>query len=191
VTVINRPLLGTIGDQSWRMDACSIPLPDASCAAITCLDVLEYVREDDTLLAECARVLKPGGVLHVRVPNAGPVAGIDSLNFYHYIVDITGRRLRPAETDEVGWRRHYSAQDLADLLKPWFTVESIQTRRLGIAALVETGTILAGRWLLGSQTLERRTRFLVRRIERAEDRIHSRHAGWSLVATARRRCVAD
>lgn len=189
--LVSRPLVGAIGDHSWQMNSWSIPLTDASCEAITCLDVLEYVREDDTLLAECARVLKPGGLLRVRVPNAGPLAGIDSLNLYHYIVDITGRRQRPPETDEIGWRRHYAIDELADLLDPCFTIQSIRTHRVGIAALVETGTILAGRWLLGSRALERRTKNLVRRIEQIEDRIQPQQTGWSLVALAKRRTDTD
>jgi SAM-dependent methyltransferase len=184
--LVSRPLLGTIADQTWSMDAWSIPLANASCEAITCFDVLEYVREDDTLLAECARVLRPGGVLKVRVPNAGPVEGIDPFNLYHYLVDITGRRRRPPETVEIGWRRHYSPDDLASLLQPWFTVDSMETSRLGIAALVETGVLIVGRGLFGSRTLERQTNRLVRRIEQCEDRIHLRTSGWLLTATARR-----
>jgi SAM-dependent methyltransferase len=173
------------------MNARALPLPDASCEVITCFDVLEFVRDDDTLLAECARVLRPGGALHLRVPNAGPVAGIDPLNLYHYLVDITGRRARPPELDEIGWRRHYSPADLTNMLQPWFGIEVIQTHRLGVAALVQTGVLVIGRWFAGSRKLERRTSEIVRRIEQCEDRIQPGQSGWLLTVTAKRRRDED
>jgi hypothetical protein len=48
-----------------------IPLPDASCAVVYHSAVLEHLRRSDAaaLLAECHRVLRPGGVLRVAVPD--------------------------------------------------------------------------------------------------------------------------
>jgi SAM-dependent methyltransferase len=48
-----------------------IPLPDASCDAVYHSHVLEHVRRDEVapFLSECRRVLKPGGVLRVVVPD--------------------------------------------------------------------------------------------------------------------------
>ena len=40
----------------------SLPFPDASLDAVYCCDVLEHVRDLDRVVAEAARVLKPGGV---------------------------------------------------------------------------------------------------------------------------------
>ena len=45
-----------------------LPLADNWADVITCLDVVEHVRRDQFLLKECARVLKPGGILMVTVP---------------------------------------------------------------------------------------------------------------------------
>jgi len=185
--VINQHLRGQIGNNTFRMDASSFPLAGGSCDRISCLDVLEHVREDDTLIAECARVLKPGGTLQLRVPNTGPLAGIDPLNLYHYVVDITGRRPRPIENDEIGWRRHYSATDLTAMLQPWFTVTAQRTTQLGIAALVETGVLLLFRWLLGSKTLERRATLVVRRVEQIDNYIDAGDIGWHRTVIAIRR----
>jgi SAM-dependent methyltransferase len=48
-----------------------IPLPDASCAVVYHSAVLEHLRSSDAagFLAECRRVLRPGGVLRVGVPD--------------------------------------------------------------------------------------------------------------------------
>ena len=48
-----------------------IPLPDASCDAVYHSHVLEHIRRDEVpaFLAECRRILKPGGVLRVVVPD--------------------------------------------------------------------------------------------------------------------------
>lgn len=38
-----------------------IPLPDESVDVVTCIDVLEHVAKPEMILAECKRVLRPGG----------------------------------------------------------------------------------------------------------------------------------
>lgn len=44
--------------------------PDASFDAITLIEIVEHLRDAHSLLRECARILKPGGVLLVTTPNA-------------------------------------------------------------------------------------------------------------------------
>ena len=48
----------------------SLPLADATCDVVTCCSVLEHVQDPHAVLVEVARVLKPGGWLHLGVPNA-------------------------------------------------------------------------------------------------------------------------
>jgi SAM-dependent methyltransferase len=45
------------------------PFPEASFDRVFLLDVLEHSREPDRLLAECHRVLKPGGILTLSTPD--------------------------------------------------------------------------------------------------------------------------
>jgi predicted SAM-dependent methyltransferase len=52
----------------------SLPFPDASVKGIFCehfLEHLDYTEEVPAFLTECHRVLKPGGVLRIIVPDAG------------------------------------------------------------------------------------------------------------------------
>lgn len=44
-------------------------LPDASFDVVTMMDVFEHVGEPGAMLAEIRRVLRPGGVLFIKVPN--------------------------------------------------------------------------------------------------------------------------
>lgn len=48
-----------------------IPLPDGSCAVVYHSHVLEHLRRQEApfFLQECARVLKPGGIIRVAVPD--------------------------------------------------------------------------------------------------------------------------
>ncbi len=51
-----------------------LPYADASFAAVTLLDVIEHLPRYPQALAECARVLAPGGKLFVVTLNAGSLA---------------------------------------------------------------------------------------------------------------------
>jgi SAM-dependent methyltransferase len=56
----------------FQSDAGSLPLPDGSVDLVLLLEVLEHVAHPDGVLAECARVLKPGGTLIASVPSVVP-----------------------------------------------------------------------------------------------------------------------
>ena len=49
-------------------DAQRLPYGDAAFDAVSLFDVLEHVDEPERVLAEVARVLRPGGLLHVALP---------------------------------------------------------------------------------------------------------------------------
>jgi len=54
-------------------DGANLPFADSTIDHIVCLEVLEHVRWPDKLLAEVARVLKPGGQLFLSMPFLYPV----------------------------------------------------------------------------------------------------------------------
>jgi SAM-dependent methyltransferase len=56
-------------DEKIVGDVQSYPLPERSFDAITCFDVLEHLPHPERALANMARALKPGGELHVGIPN--------------------------------------------------------------------------------------------------------------------------
>ena len=46
----------------------ALPLDDASFDTVLCTQVVEHVREPQAVIAECARVLRPGGALIISAP---------------------------------------------------------------------------------------------------------------------------
>jgi SAM-dependent methyltransferase len=48
--------------------ACGFPFPDASFDLVTALDVIEHVGDDEAVLRESCRVLRPGGHLAITTP---------------------------------------------------------------------------------------------------------------------------
>jgi SAM-dependent methyltransferase len=87
-----------------RADLTRLPLADASVEVIVCLQVIEHVGRQDDLVAECARVLRPGGVLVVSTPNR---------------LTFSPGRDRPVNPFHT---RELSPGELADLLRPTFRV---------------------------------------------------------------------
>ncbi|MGQ9910587.1 MAG: methyltransferase domain-containing protein [Candidatus Flexifilum sp.] len=53
-----------------RADVCAMPFPSNTFDAVIMSEILEHIDRDVDALAEAYRVLKPGGVLAVTVPNA-------------------------------------------------------------------------------------------------------------------------
>lgn len=84
-----------------------LPFKDASFDLITMLAVMEHLENDEAILKECARLLRPGGGLLITVPSwyAKPV-----LEFLSYKLNL----INPAEIRD--HKRYYNKEDLVALV---------------------------------------------------------------------------
>ncbi len=122
-------------------NAAHVPLADRSFDGILCLDVLEHVTNERAVLAETARLLKPGGTLVLTVPHSGLLAGLDSPNLFGRLVHATRRGRFPPEIAAAGCHHHYAVDDLAvddlrALVSDAFTLVRVRRTGLGVAELV-------------------------------------------------------
>src|ERR671921_1771648 len=80
-------------------DALDLPFPDGEFDRIVAAEVLEHIPDDDTAIAELARVLRPGGTLAVTVPRWLPeqVCWVLS-DAYH---QVEGGHVRVYRADEL------------------------------------------------------------------------------------------
>jgi SAM-dependent methyltransferase len=74
-----------------NLESQSLPWPDGSMDAITCMHLVEHLRDSTLLEQEIARLLKPGGQVYIETPHPrsltlssprGRAAGTFTLNFW-------------------------------------------------------------------------------------------------------------
>ena len=186
-----RPLRCESNGEIASAPAQHLPFADASLDFVDCGTVFAFTRNDEGLANELARIVSPGGIVHMRVPADGPLAGLDAFNLHRYLVDISKRGLRPFETADIGWRRHYGESDVVKMFKPErFTL--IETRRSGAAAseAVRMSGFVCFRWWRASRNGYRRVSRLAERVLDIEDAFTWRYGFW-LDATLRRNECAD
>ncbi|MFI1991905.1 class I SAM-dependent methyltransferase [Actinoplanes sp. NPDC020271] len=104
-----------------------LPHPDDSVDAVLLIAVLTCVPDDDAqrgLIAELARVLRPGGLLHV----SDLLLQTDPRNVARYERDVTAYgEFGVFRTDDGAVCRHHSAAHLDALLAGDFTVRATRT----------------------------------------------------------------
>jgi SAM-dependent methyltransferase len=93
------------------LDACRLPFRSGSFDAVVFLDVLEHVPDPARMIAECARVLRPGGVLHAFVPLEAQPATI-----YWWLRASQRWPILRWKRDHVGHIQHFSDLDIIRLL---------------------------------------------------------------------------
>ena len=98
-------------------DGCALPWRDESFDLVCAMELIEHVPDDERLLREFVRVLRPAGRLILSTPRRDPAQDA------------------PAHTHHV---REYSADELRDLLGRFFEVEElyVQTKPRSVWALV-------------------------------------------------------
>jgi SAM-dependent methyltransferase len=163
------------------------PFADAIFDVVILLDELALTVREEEALAEAARVLRPGGLLLLRVPAGGRIAWLDGYNVYRYVWETTGRGGRLREAVGTGWRRHYRRDDVWQLLHPNFHVRAMIGTGIGLAEIVRLGLLLSWRWVFGSPRGEDAIHRMARRVGQLERRWSILGRGYWLVTAAERR----
>jgi SAM-dependent methyltransferase len=167
-------------------DAAHVPLADRSFDGILCLDVLEHVTNERAVLAETARLLKPGETLVLTVPHSGLLAGLDSLNLFGRLVHATRRGLFPPGIAATGCHRHYAVDDLRALVRGAFTLVRVRRTGFGVAELVHLPVLVLFRWLIWVEPLYVVAAFAYYAVYLLEDVVPLGPAGYHLLLVARR-----
>lgn len=182
-----RPIRCQIGGEIVAAPAGRLPFDDESLDHIECGAVFAYARNDEGLASELGRIVRPGGTVSLSVPATGLLAGLDSFNLYRYVVDVSKRGLRPFETSDIGWRRHYGMSDLRGLLGDnGLDLVSHRRSTVALAEAVRLIGFLLFRWLRPSRNRYRATATASNRVLALERRITCRHGFW-LEMTLRKR----
>jgi SAM-dependent methyltransferase len=163
----------------------TVPYPDGSFDGVLLLDVLEHVPDEKAVVDEIRRVLRPRGRLVISVPNAGALAGLDSLNLYRRWL---GDRA-PAPTDDPSWsasplHRHYTAGQIVSLLGADFRVRSCRYTGIGVAEPINLVLLLLFRALLPLPRVYAILQYLYFGVYLAEDLIPMGARGYHLMIDA-------
>lgn len=185
--VEERPLRCQLGDRVAGGQVSHLPFEDASIDSVDCGTVFAYARNDEALAHELGRIVRAGGAIALSVPATGLLAGLDSFNLYRYLVDVSGRGLRPFETSDIGWRRHYALTDIALLFGDnGFDIVAQRRFAVGLAEAVRLGGLVLFRWLLPSRDRYRAAARVSNRVLELERGISWRHGFWLEVELRKR-----
>lgn len=170
----------------------SLPFEDAAFDAVAVAGTLEHVVADDDALDEMARVLRPHGLLFLRVPRDDRFAWFDAQNLFTYIAGTSKRGEPLAGRPALRFRRHYGRGELlGELQRRGMRPRVVTTEGWGIGEGLYLAMLLSCRWLLQSPEAERRVRAAIDPLVRAERRIQAGRFGRDLVVVAERRSPPD
>lgn len=102
----------------------ALPFDDASFDVVACCDMLEHVDDIDAVLAEIARVLKPGGVFLFDTINRTWLSNLVAIKLAQdwwptrmipRDVHVHAQFVRPAELDAALRRQHLTSRDMVGL----------------------------------------------------------------------------
>lgn len=153
--------------------------------AVAISGTLEHIVADDDALDELTRVLRPGGLLFLRVPRDDRFAWLDAQNLYAYIAGTLGNARPLAGRPALKFRRHYGRDELLDeLTRRGLKARIVTTEGWGAGEILLLGVLLSCRWILDSPRLERRARARLAPFLRAERRLRAGSFGRDLTVVA-------
>jgi SAM-dependent methyltransferase len=162
----------------------TLPLEDNSFESVLFLDVLEHVSDQQVVMREIRRVLKPGGTLILSVPHRGLLGWLDSLNLYVALVRLTHHGLFPQEIAQTGIHRHYTVRQLRALLGPQFSIRRTFRTGLGIAELVNLPLLFVCRYVFAWEWLYQILQYGYFLVYLLEDLLPLGPAGYHLMIVA-------
>jgi SAM-dependent methyltransferase len=117
-----------VGSNVHQIDGGPTPFQNAAFDQVVILDFLEHIADDRRFIQELGRILKAGGRVIINVPHSKPGS---LLNRFRHAIGLTDKwhgHLRPG----------YTAEELRELLAPYFVVEQVTTYSRTFSELVDT-----------------------------------------------------
>ena len=115
------------------MDARHLGFPDAHFDAVCMMDFLEHVLERDAVIAEAARVLRPGGWFFFHTFNRTPISGLVGIKGVEWFVQHTPKHmhvyhlfLKPSELRALCVRHHLEIEVMVGVRPRVFTWAFLQ-----------------------------------------------------------------
>lgn len=108
---------GLVGERVHRIDGRSLPFGEAELDLVVIVDMLEHLQDDEALVREIARVLRPGGRLIANVPHAKRGAVLRPVRNVLGLTDAWHGHVRPG----------YTVDSLRRLLGDRFTISRHRT----------------------------------------------------------------
>ena len=116
------------GITGMKTDGQRMPLADDEADLVICFETLEHVVNEKTFLEEIHRVLKPGGVIMLSVPNRGAaeILDIDNIVFTPILWILKKMGFFKNVSDYyLRYHRHYSKNGLEKLFGSLFKIEKV------------------------------------------------------------------
>ncbi len=130
-----RSIAALVGGEVHLLKGPRLPFPESSFDRVAVVDLLEHVEDDERLVGELRRVLRPGGVLVINVPHLQRRSVLNRVRDAVGLTDAWHGHLRPG----------YSEDGLRTLLAPWFHVTDVYPYSRAFSETLDTALNLAYR----------------------------------------------
>jgi SAM-dependent methyltransferase len=134
---VREPLAKGDSYQFHRMKDGRAPLEGGSFDAVLIMDVLEHVPDPEAMLAETARLLRPGGKLVAVVPVEG-----ERLSFYELFRMVLGRDTYVVTKEHI---QAFTHRGLASLLGRYFELNHVRYAYHPLGQLMDAGFFAAAK----------------------------------------------